>query len=101
MFFRDNHDLSVYISWDPESIDGSPENFEDIKDHFDQNIIFLKLKSHIVWSLAAGVDILRSSDGVRSKHMDRLKNILDEWRQILEKEKTKNRTPLRQVERNF
>jgi hypothetical protein len=94
---RDNHDLSVYISWDPERIDGPPEEFEDIKQFFTQNLVFLKLRTSVLWSLSAAVDIIKSSDGVRTKHVDQLKNILQNWEALCAESRTRNHVPLRQV----
>jgi hypothetical protein len=93
---RDNHDLSVYISWDPERIDGPPEEFEDIKQFFTQNLVFLKLRTSVLWSLSAAVDIIKSSDGVRTKHVDQLKNILQNWEALCAESRTRNHVPLRQ-----
>ncbi|KAG5875825.1 hypothetical protein JTB14_017256 [Gonioctena quinquepunctata] len=79
---RDNHDLSVYISWDPERITSSPEDWDKTKQLFEQNKYFLKLRTYILFAMATAVEIVKSLDGTRQKHMESLKNILKEWKTL-------------------
>ena len=95
--FRDNRDLSVYMSWDPEKINGSLENSEDVKILFEQDVYFLKLRSQILWSLSAATNIVKSMDGVRDKNINNLRETLKEWEEMYKKISEKNYTPIPQV----
>ncbi|KAL3271625.1 hypothetical protein HHI36_022099 [Cryptolaemus montrouzieri] len=77
---RDNHDLSVYASWDPERIEGAPENCEHVRNLFAQDLDFLKLRTHIIWAMTAALDILKSTDGIRQTHVQKLKKVLEDWK---------------------
>ncbi|KAJ8975262.1 hypothetical protein NQ317_008828 [Molorchus minor] len=70
---RDNHDLSVCVSWDPEIINGPPEDWPDTKALFEQDVIFLKLRTSLLWSMSSAVDIAKSLDGTRQKTYSNIK----------------------------
>lgn len=81
-FLRDNHDLSVYTSWDPERIYGSPETWEETKSLFKQNVRFLQLRVSALIGVSISIHIVKSSDGTREKHLDRLKAFLKDWKDL-------------------
>ncbi|KAI4454836.1 n-terminal acetyltransferase-related [Holotrichia oblita] len=93
---RDNHDLSVYQSWDPERALSPPEESEEIKLLFEQDVSFLKLRASIVWAMSAALDIVKSTDGTRNKNVELLKGVLKDWDTLEKDIKTTNYTPIKQ-----
>ncbi|CAG9862424.1 unnamed protein product [Phyllotreta striolata] len=93
---RDNHDLSVYNSWDPERIEAPPEDWSDAGDLFLQNIRFLKLRSFVLTGMASAVNIVKSLDGVRQEHVQTLKKLLEDWRSLYEQTVQDNLVPIKQ-----
>ncbi|KAB0791042.1 hypothetical protein PPYR_02842 [Photinus pyralis] len=93
---RDNHDLSVYISWDPERIESTPEDAREIKDLFIQNVHFLKLRTHILWALSASVNIIKSHDSARNSCVDTLRGVQKDWADIYHKISTTKSVPIKQ-----
>lgn len=67
-----------------------------MKKFFTHNLVFLKLRASVLWALASAVDIIKSSDGVRTKHVEKLKNILNSWEDLWEESRNRKYTPLRQ-----
>lgn len=95
--YRDNHDLSVYQSWDPERALSPPEESEEIKLLFEQDVSFLKLRASIVWAMSAALDIVKSTDGTRNKNVELLKGVLKDWDTLEKDIKAQNYTPIKQV----
>ncbi|KAF5280729.1 hypothetical protein FQA39_LY18012 [Lamprigera yunnana] len=93
---RENHDLSVYISWDPECIRGPAEEWEEIKELFVQNVQFLKLRTHILWALSASVNVVKSQEATRNTCVDTLKGVLKDWADIYCKISTSKSIPITQ-----
>ncbi|KAJ8977006.1 hypothetical protein NQ317_018376 [Molorchus minor] len=93
---RDNHDLSVCVSWDPEIINGPPEDWPDTKALFEQDVIFLKLRTSLLWSMSSAVDIAKSLDGTRQKHIQTLRNVLSEWKHLHDQTVLQNFVPINQ-----
>ncbi|CAH1985848.1 unnamed protein product [Acanthoscelides obtectus] len=91
---RDNHDLNVYMSWDPERIESAPEDWKDTKQLFKQNILFLKLRNFAIQTVAIIVDISLSTDGTRLKHLEILKNTVADWKILFEKAVSENLAPI-------
>lgn len=56
------------------------ENSNEIKTLFEQNIHFLKLRYQIILAISEVIKIGKSTDGVRSKHLESLLVITKEWR---------------------
>ncbi|XP_056635137.1 phagocyte signaling-impaired protein [Diorhabda sublineata] len=75
----DNHDLSVYTTWDPERVYGPPEDWSETKALFQQDLRFLKLRSFILYAIAHAIEIVKSLDGTREQHIKDLKKLLVEW----------------------
>lgn len=96
-FFRDNHDLSAYISWDPERIYGSPESWEETKSLFKQNVNFLQLRVAALISISVSINIVKSSDGIRQKHLDKLKSVLNDWKNLYDSVIKENIEPIQEV----
>lgn len=96
-FFRDNHDLSVYISWDPERIYGSPETWEETKSLFKQNVKFLQLRVLALICISVSINIVKSSDGIREKHLDKLKSVLQDWKNLYDSVIKENIEPIQEV----
>ncbi|KAF5281675.1 hypothetical protein FQR65_LT14605 [Abscondita terminalis] len=93
---RDNHDLSVYVSWDPERILSSPEESPEICKLFVQNVQFLKLRTHILWALSASVNIVKSQEGTRNTCIDTLKGVIKDWAEIYHKVSGSKSAPIQQ-----
>ncbi|KAJ8921252.1 hypothetical protein NQ315_013724 [Exocentrus adspersus] len=93
---RDNHDLSVYLSWDPARINGPPEDWKEVNELFVQDIRFLQLRTSILWSLSSAIDVVRSLDGTRQKHIDSLRNVLSEWKKLYSDTVSDNFIPINQ-----
>lgn len=96
-FFRDNHDLSVYVSWDPERIEGPPEESKDIADLFTQNVQFLKLRTHILWALSASINIVKANDSFKNTSIDTLKEVLKDWEDLYYNISSAKSVPIKQV----
>ncbi|XP_018335486.1 phagocyte signaling-impaired protein isoform X2 [Agrilus planipennis] len=77
---RDNRDVSVHLSWDPERIEGSMEDNLDMKLLVEQDMALLRLRFLLVRSFSISLDIVKSSDGVRSKHVEDLRDVLKDWK---------------------
>ncbi|XP_028138711.2 phagocyte signaling-impaired protein [Diabrotica virgifera virgifera] len=92
----DNHDLSAYTTWDPERINGQPEDWQQTKDLFEQDIWFLKLRSSVLLGIAHGIEIVKSIDGTRSECIKALRKLLDEWKSIYEEILDKKIAPIQQ-----
>lgn len=80
--YRDNYDLSVYTSWDPERIYGPPESWEEMKSLFKQNVRFLQLRVSALIGVSISIRIVKSTDGTREKHLDRLKTFLKDSKDL-------------------
>ncbi|XP_074040327.1 phagocyte signaling impaired [Leptinotarsa decemlineata] len=93
---RDNHDLSVYISWDPERIAVNPEDWNETKQLFEQDKCFVKLRTFILFSMANAVEIVKSFDGTRQKHVESLKTVLEEWKIFHDKTDSAKFEPIQQ-----
>ncbi|CAG9821462.1 unnamed protein product [Phaedon cochleariae] len=93
---RDNHDLGVFLSWDPESIENAPEDWQESKALFEQDVRFLRLRTSILWTMAAAVDIVKSLDGDRQRHVEALRNALDQWKALHQKTLSDNFPPIQQ-----
>ncbi|KAJ8964379.1 hypothetical protein NQ314_004944 [Rhamnusium bicolor] len=93
---RDNHHLTVYISWDPERIGSSPYNWAEIKALFEQDIRFLKLRTPVLWSMASAIDIIKSVDGTRQKHIETLRSTLCDWKKLYQQTVSDNFIPINQ-----
>ncbi|KAK5638702.1 hypothetical protein RI129_012997 [Pyrocoelia pectoralis] len=93
---RDNHDLSVYISWDPERIEGVAEDSQEIKNLFTQNVQFLKLRTHILWSLSASINIIKSHESTKNSCIDTLKGVVKDWADIYYKISSTKSVPIKQ-----
>ncbi|KAK4877771.1 hypothetical protein RN001_010277 [Aquatica leii] len=93
---RDNHDLSVYVSWDPERINGPPEESQEIKELFIQNVQFLKLRTHILWALSASVNVVKSQESTRNTCIDTLKGVIKDWSDIYYKISSSKTAPIKQ-----
>ncbi|XP_076254077.1 phagocyte signaling impaired [Rhynchophorus ferrugineus] len=79
---RDNRDLRVYVSWEPEFSENLIEDSDEIKKLFQQDLNFLKLRTHMLWSINAGLQVLKSIDGTRKKNIENMKNILKDWKDL-------------------
>lgn len=95
--YSDNHDLSVYMCWDPERIEGPPEKSKEIMELYQQDIAFLKLRTQILYATSAAVDVVKSTDGTRNKCVEELKTILNDWKNLYTKTTGNNHVPIRQV----
>lgn len=58
IIFRDNRDLKVFVTWDPEFASKSVEESDEIKQLYRQDLKFLKLRTHILWSLSAAIEVI-------------------------------------------
>ncbi|XP_050315955.1 phagocyte signaling-impaired protein [Anthonomus grandis grandis] len=90
----DNRDLKVYVNWDPEFADRSLEDSEEIRLLFEQDLRFLKMRTHILWTLHAGIEILKSMDGSRQKHIESLRALLKDWTELEEDARTNYSKPV-------
>lgn len=95
--FRDNHDLSVFICWDPERINGPAEEWSEVRALFEQDVRFLKLRTSVLWGISSAIDIIKSVDGTRQKHIASLRNTLSEWKSLHEQTVSDNFVPISQV----
>lgn len=78
-YCRNNHDLSVYLCWDPEWCFGSPEESEEAKDLFHQSVGVLKLRTHIVWVVSAAIELVKAKESSKSKCVEILTEKLTKW----------------------
>ncbi|XP_030755223.1 phagocyte signaling-impaired protein [Sitophilus oryzae] len=91
---RDNRDLSVYVNWEPEFAENVLEESDEIKTLFAQDLNFLKLRTHILWSLSAGLEVLRSVDGTRQQNIASMRQILKDWEDLENNVKKCDLTPI-------
>nr|CAI5836675.1 unnamed protein product [Callosobruchus analis] len=91
---RDNHDLNVYMSWDPERIQSPPEDWEETKELFKQDVLFLKLRNFAVQTVSIIVDISKSTDGTRQKYIENLRSTVADWRDLFEQTVAENLAPI-------
>lgn len=94
---RDNHDLSVFVSWDPERIDGPPEECADVKTLFEQDVCYLKLRTSALWALSAAISVVKSTDGTRGKYVESLESSLGDWEVLYKNVTAKEHIPIGQV----
>lgn len=91
---RDNRDLQVFVSWEPEfsskPVEGSPE----VEKIFAQDHTFLKLRTYILWSLSAGIEVLKSLDGTRQKNIEYLNQMLKDWKEMEQSVRESDLTPI-------
>ncbi|CAG9767813.1 unnamed protein product [Ceutorhynchus assimilis] len=90
----DNRDLKVYVTWDPEFASQDIEESEEIKQLYIQDLKFLKLRTHILWSLSCGIEVLKSLDGTRQKHIESLQKILKDWKDLEDDVRENNLKPI-------
>lgn len=94
---RDNHDLSVFVNWDPERIHSTPEQCDDVRLLFEQDVNYLKLRTNVLWALSNALNIVKSTDGTSEKFIDSLANILNDWEVLYRDVLAKNYSPIKQV----
>lgn len=85
------------MSWDPERIYGSPEIWEETKSLFKQNVKFLQLRVLALISVSVSINIVKSSDGNREKHLDKLKSVLSDWKNLYNSVIKENIEPIQEV----
>lgn len=101
IFSRDNHDLSVYTSWDPERIYGPPEDWEETKSLFKQNVRFLELRVSALIGVSYSINVVKSTDGTREKHVDKLKDFLKNWKDLYDSVINEKFQPIQEVIRHI
>lgn len=67
------------MTWDPLRIELPPEETAEIQSFFDQNMKILKLRYQIVLAMSEVINVGKSIDGIRSKHLENLMNIIKDW----------------------
>lgn len=97
MHFRDNHDLSVYTSWDPERIYGPPETWDETKSLFQQHVRFLQLRVSALIGISIAIHIVKSTDGTREKHLEELKTFLRNWKDLHDSVVKDKHEPIQEV----
>ncbi|XP_044764345.1 phagocyte signaling-impaired protein [Coccinella septempunctata] len=76
---RNNSDLNVYSNWDPERVEGPPEESEEIKTLFEQDVDFLKLRAQVVYATITALEIAKATTGIQEAQLDKLERIVEEW----------------------
>lgn len=64
---------------------------------YEQDLAFLKLRTQILYATSAAVSVVKSTDGVRQKGVDELRDVLQKWGELYTKMLQANHVPIRQV----
>lgn len=87
----------MYTSWDPVRIEVPPEETAEIQSLYDQNMKCLKLRHKIILAISEVIKVGKSTDGVRSKHLGNLTNIVKDWMESFKTISKNVSPPLTQV----
>lgn len=77
---RDNNDYNVYMSWDKERINGPLDECPEIRELFEQNKDFTRMRAGIICAVSGAMELLRQSDAdEKESNLKSIETSLDQW----------------------
>ncbi|KAL1489406.1 hypothetical protein ABEB36_014306 [Hypothenemus hampei] len=94
---RDNKDLGIYVTWDPEFAERPVDQTEEIQRLFEQDMKFLKLRVYVLYCIKGTIEVSKSLDGLKTASLEALKRTLKDWKELEEDARNSDLEPIPDV----